>query len=414
VDIAVVGAGAAGLMAAIQAGRTGSRRVVALDGAARLGAKIRISGGGRCNVTHDGVDEADFDGATRPAIRKVLRSFDVAETIAFFEALGVELKREETGKLFPVTNRAATVLDALVAAAGEAGVELRHPFRVEHVAAEGDGFTLSGPAGDIRARRVILATGGRSVPATGSDGWGYELVSRLGHTLTEHVVPALVPLLLPADHPLTTLRGISAPVVLEVRTPSGKRLAAVEGSMLLTHFGLSGPAVLDVSRHWILARLRDFGVRLQVRWLPDEAEDTLDARLCALGRTPVGDWLRQRLPSRLADVLAGLAGVDPTVRGDALPRTKRRALVSTLTALVLPVTGDRGWPYAEVTAGGVPLTEVRLETMESRVCPGLYLCGEILDVDGRIGGFNFQWAWASGAIAGRGAARPRPQEGATP
>ncbi len=110
-------------------------------------------------------------------------------------------------------------------------------------------------------------------------------------------------------------------------------------------------------------------------------------------------------PSRLADVLAELAGVDPTLRGDALPRAKRRALVSTLTALVLPVTGDRGWPYAEVTAGGISLTEVRLETMESRVCPGLYLCGEILDVDGRIGGFNFQWAWASGTSAGRGAAR---------
>ena len=405
VDIAVVGAGAAGLMAAIQAARAGGGRVVALDGAARLGAKIRISGGGRCNVTHEVVEASDFHGASRPAIRKVLRQFDVVETIAFFEALGVALRREETGKLFPVTNRAATVLDALLVAAEDARVELRHPFRVEEITATEGGFVLAGPPGRLHARRVVLATGGRSVPETGSDGAGYELARRLGHTLTDDVVPALAPLLLPPDHPLTTLRGISAPVVLEVRLASGKRLATVEGALLLTHFGLSGPAVLDVSRHWILARIREGDAQLRVRWTPGDDEAALDAALRALGRTSVGDWLRERFPARLAVVLAGLAGVDPTMRGDALPRAARRALVSTLAGLVVPVTQDRGWAYAEVTAGGVPLTEVRLDTCASRVCEGLYLCGEILDVDGRIGGFNFQWAWASGASAGRGAAR---------
>ncbi len=406
-DIAVVGAGAAGLMAALQAGRAGGGRVVALDGAARLGAKIRISGGGRCNVTHDVVTEADFHGATPPAIRKVLRQFDVADTVAFFEAEGVELKREEAGKLFPVTERAGTVLDALVEAAEDAGVELRHPYRVERITPTTGGFVLAGPEGRLEARRVILATGGRSVPTTGSDGAGYEIARSLGHTLTEPIVPALVPLRLPEGHPLTALSGISAPVVLEVRAGSGKRLTSVEGAMLLTHFGLSGPAVLDVSRHWILAHAGDEGTRLHVCWLPGEDEPSVDARLRTLGGMQVLFWMRERFPSRLASVLLELAGVDPQVRGDALTRTARRSLVSTLAAMALPVLGSRGWAYAEVTAGGVPLRETRLETLASRVCPGLHLCGEVLDVDGRIGGFNFQWAWASGTSAGRAAARGR-------
>lgn len=408
VDIAVIGAGAAGLMAAIQAARAGGGRVVALDGATRLGAKIRISGGGRCNVTHESVSETDFCGATGPAIRKVLRQFDVTETLAFFGELGVEFVREDSGKLFPVTHRAATVVDALVAEAEESGVELRHPFRVEQLTRAPDGFVLAGPEGRLEARSVILATGGRSVPETGSDGSGYELARALGHSLTDEVVPALVPLLLPAEHPLTTLRGISTEVVLEVVRASGKRLARVAGAMLLTHFGLSGPAVLDVSRHWLLARRAEEGVALRVRWLPDEDVASVDRTLRALGRTAVREWLRPRFPQRLADVFLSLAGIPAETRGDELPREARRALVETLCAYPAPVTGDRGWAYAEVTAGGVPLTEVRLDTLASRVCEGLHLCGEILDVDGRIGGFNFQWAWASGASAGRGAAAGSP------
>ena len=175
--------------------------------------------------------------------------------------------------------------------------------------------------------------------------------------------------------------------------------------MLLTHFGLSGPAVLDVSRHWLLARRADPGAVLSVRWVPDESDASLEDELLALGRTPLLDWMRRRFPARLAVALLEMSGAEPGIRGDALTREARRAVLATLSGLALPVTGDRGWEYAEVTAGGVPLTEVRLDTCASRVCGGLFLCGEILDVDGRIGGFNFQWAWASGTSAGRGAAR---------
>ena len=410
-DIVIVGAGAAGLMAAIQAGRHArGARIVLVDGARTLGAKILVAGGGRCNVTHDVVSERDFAGSTPPAIRKVLRQFDVEATRTFFAELGVELKREETGKLFPVTDKARTVLDALLGAAREAGVEIVHPFRVERITREGGtGFLVAGPQGSLRARRVVLATGGKSLPKSGSDGGGYALATALGHTLTERIVPALVPLLLPEGHPLTTIPGVATDVRLEVRSATGKRLHAVEGALLCTHFGLSGPAVLDVSRHWILA-----GGDLFVSWLPDEDAASVDAALQALhGEHPLA-WLQERLPRRLAEVLLGLAGLPPATGGTParplqLTREARRAFMRTLVDHRLPVTSPRGWTWAEVTAGGIPLREVRLERMASRACEGLYLCGEILDVDGRIGGFNFQWAWASGTVVGRalGADRDR-------
>jgi predicted Rossmann fold flavoprotein len=390
-------------MAAIWAGRTrpGSS-VVLLDGARRLGAKILVSGGGRCNVTHHAVDETAFAGSSRKAIRKVLRRFDVPATVAFFRELGVELVREETGKLFPATDKARTVLDALLAAARDAGVELRHPWRV---AAVERGFVLSSAEGErLSARRVVLATGGRSLPRTGSDGAGYALARALGHTITPRVFPALVPLTLPRAHALCALSGLSAPVTLEVRSATGRRLADFTDSTLCTHFGLSGPSVLDVSRYFIAARFDDPGASLFANWLPGWTPQAVGD---ALRSTGPARFLAGRLPERLARALCELAGVDWATPAHRLTREARGALARAVTELPLPVTGDRGFSYAEVTAGGVPLSELHLETMESRVCPGLSLCGEICDVDGRIGGFNFQWAWASGYVAGVSAAAAR-------
>ena len=400
--VAVVGAGAAGLMAAIHAARGGQcGPVVALDGARTLGAKILVAGGGRCNVTHHAVDETAFAGSTRPAIRKVLRRFDVARTVEFFADLGVALKREETGKLFPASDRARTVLDALVRRADDAGVAVRHPWRVEVVERSRGAFVLRSASGErLEADRVVLASGGRSLPKTGSDGHGYVIARRLGHSVTPRVFPGLVPLTLPRDHPLCALSGLSAPVRLEVRSASGRRRVRMEGSLLCTHFGLSGPAALDISRYFIDARFDDHGAALVVNWLPAVAPDALDAALRGLGPRTPGTLLERWIPDRLVRTLCAVAGVDASRPGHRLTRPDRAALARTLLEMPLPVTGDRGFSYAEVTAGGVPLSEVRLETMESRKCPGLYLCGEICDVDGRIGGFNFQWAWASGYVAG--------------
>ncbi len=415
--IAVVGAGAAGLMAAIAAARaTPHVPVVAFDGAPRLGAKILIAGGGRCNVTHHVVSERDFHGSTAPAIRRVLRAFDVEATRAFFEAEGVPLKREPTGKLFPVSDRARDVLQALLDAARRAGVHLRVPARVTDVRGDADEGFLVDVAGVPTGERfgaVVLATGGRSVPKTGSDGSGHALAARLGLPLTPRIFPALVPLRLAEGHPLRALSGLATDVQLTVVSGTGRRLSTVTGALLCTHQGLSGPAVLDVSRLWQAARDEDPQAELLVHWLGDIAPEDLDSRLQQHGARPVRRALAPPLPDRLADALCGLAGVDPDQSGATLTREARKRLVGACTALRLPVTGTRGFEVAEVTAGGVPLAALT-PGLEARTRPGLFLCGEVCDVDGRIGGFNFQWAWASGTVAGRAAARRVSSDTAQP
>ncbi len=439
-DVAVIGAGAAGLMAAIFAAQSGAR-TIAIDGAKKIGAKILISGGGRCNVTHDQISASDFNG-NRNAIAKVLRTFDVAGTVAFFESHGVALKREATGKLFPVTDRARMVLDALLDAAREAGAEIRTGCRVEGMkVAQAGGATAQSPAskrtgrgagatsaarflvrteqGTVPANRVIFATGGRSVPKTGSDGFGYELVANLGHSV-EATFPALVPLILPPGHWLTSLRGASAEAELSVRSAAGRILERERGAMLFTHFGISGPVVLDISRHWIAARraaaaenveVAAAGTQLAANLLPDESFDTLEAKLIEQARqnprATIASAMRGKLVDRVVEALVRAAELEPSTPLAKLTKEERRRLVRALIELPLPVVRDRGFEYAEVTAGGVPLSEVDLRTMESRLCPGLYLCGEILDVDGKIGGYNFQWAWASGRLAGMSAGRQR-------
>src|SRR5438067_1058593 len=280
-DVAVVGAGAAGLMAAIFAGRAGAR-TIALDAAPSIGKKILISGGGRCNVTHDVVRAEDFNG-NRNAIAKVLRAFDVARTVEFFEQLGVPLKREETGKLFPVSDRARDVVEALLRAAREAGVEVRTGVRVT---------SLDG----LDAKHIVLATGGRSVPKTGSDGSGYALARAAGHTVTP-VFPALVPLIVGEGHWSRSISGTSVEAELSVKSPSGRVLHRQRGSMLFTHFGLSGPVVLDISRHFIAAQ----PATLSANFLPGETFESLE-RLLVSHEHPHATFasiLRRRLPDRL-------------------------------------------------------------------------------------------------------------------
>ncbi|MFG0292946.1 MAG: NAD(P)/FAD-dependent oxidoreductase [Phycisphaerales bacterium JB050] len=427
VDIAIIGAGAAGLMGAVFAGRAAQEtgrplKILALDGAKKLGAKILVAGGGRCNVTHYKVDADQYAGSSTNAIKKVLRRFGAAQTKAFFADLGVELKREDTGKMFPVTNKAQTVLDALLGEVRVADVELRHPWRVASLGRDEDGrFVITRQHTDdkgryiqtdepdtITAERVILATGGKALPRTGSDGAGYAFAKAMGHTITDRVFPSLVPILLgeQAKH-ITDLSGIASVATLEVRSGTGKKLKEFTNSTLCTHFGLSGPGPLDISRYFFDAQHHDPDAALVINWLPGESFESVDKLLLGLGKRSVHHWLKQErgFPERLVRMLCDQAKIDPGAPASTLTRDQRRELVRVLTDMVLPVTGDRGFTYAEVTAGGVPLDEINLKTMESRVCPGLHLIGEICDVDGRIGGFNFQWAWASGYIAGSAAGK---------
>ncbi len=400
VDLAIVGGGAAGLATAVFAAeQLGPRRVLVLDGAPRLGAKILVAGGGRCNVTHAVVSERDYHGP-RHLIKHVLAGFDVAAASAWFQSLGVTLKREPTGKLFPTTDDAHTVLNALLRRCGELGVTLATACRVRSVRRDDTGFLVSHAQGELHCRRLVLATGGKSLPRTGSDGQGYSLAQALGHTVTP-TYPALAPLVLASDFFHAQLAGLSQPVTLRSFV-SGKRVDERSGQMLWTHFGVSGPVVLDASRFCLgaLAAGQPFALRMALveddfagveKWLIDAGQ----------GRASLLNVLGQRLPQRLAQALCAhlkLPGATPGAApgaGAQLPREARRGLAHALTELELPVLRDRGWNHAEVTAGGIPLSELDHRTMQSRCCAGLYLVGEILDVDGRIGGFNFQWAWST-------------------
>lgn len=408
VDLAVVGAGAAGLMAAIQAGRAGpGLRVVALEGARKVGAKILVSGGGRCNVTHERVVARDFAGGKRRRIDRVLKRFRVEDTRAFFAAEGVDLVREDTGKLFPVANRARVVVEALLRAAHAAGAEVRSGFRVEGLATrEGGGFEVTARDGTtLHARRVVLSPGGKSLPKSGSDGWGHAVARELGLVVTEPILPALVPLTLPGNHPLLARAGTTLDATLTLRAGGGgKHLHQVTGSTLITHVGLSGPAVLDISRYFLMARVGDPGAELVASWIPGRTREEVDRDLREVPARELAAWLARRMPRRLAETCLARASLPADAVGE-LPREARRRLAGVLAEDVLPVTGDLGFAKAEVTAGGVALEEVDARTLEATRVPGLHLAGEVLDVDGRIGGFNFQWAWASGYVAGAEAAR---------
>lgn len=427
----VVGAGAAGLMASIEAARAGSR-VLLLEGQKTLGAKILISGGGRCNVTNARVSEADYNSGVPRTVRNILRSYPQSKTVTFFSTIGVELVEEQWGKLFPTSSKARTVLDALVKAAHDSGVRLEHPRRVTKVGKEGEVYGVAGEDFSFHGRTLILTTGGLSLPATGSDGGGFGLARSLGHTLT-HTVPALAPLTSP-DKGWSVLSGLSCEVRLslfvapaQVRgvTPLGDPRRAdqrehgggerrqdpetsASGPFLFTHRGFSGPAALDLSRHW--AWNRGFGgeVRILASFAPGLTEEAfLKATQSDIGSHPnrrlvahLGRWV----PERLARELVRRSGLPEHLPLSQLSHEARKKLAQVLLQCELQVDGTEGFKKAEATAGGVPLDEVDAKTLESQKSPGLFLAGEILDVDGRLGGFNFQWAWSSGHVAGLAAA----------
>ena len=306
-----------------------------------------------------------------------------------------------------MSNKSRTVLDALLREAARVGVSIRTSQRVTEIHGREGGFVLQTAEGPITARRVVLATGGLSLPKTGSDGLGYTLARSLGHSLVP-TVPALEPLVLSGDFHVP-LSGIAHDAAIRI-SRAGEKTVNVRGSLLWTHFGISGPLALDASRFFRRAKADGVAVVMTLSFAPDLTPDEADARLLAAVRDRPhqnvatelvrGYGVTQAVAQRLAEA-TGLVN-EPLAK---LTREKRRALATALLALPLDVIGGRGYNFAEVTSGGVALDEVDPKTMESRLVPGLYFVGEILDVDGRIGGFNFQWAWSTAKVAGRALAR---------
>jgi predicted Rossmann fold flavoprotein len=408
--IVVIGAGAAGLVAAIFARSTG-RPVVLLERTTDGGRKILISGGGRCNILPSVLQPERFvTDSPSHVVRGLLRSWPLAGQRAFFEEdIGIPLAlEEETGKLFPVSNRARDVRDGLVALAQAKGVEIQSQTSATGLEALGSGsagneprWRLTTSRGNVDASQVIMATGGLSVPLTGSDGTGLVLAQQLGHRI-HPTYPALTPLT--GTTPLlAALSGIS--VNVRIRAKRLRQTSESHGGFLFTHRGFSGPSVLDVSHIAVRSRMGaepQDRATLRVQWTDRDAETW--ARELTAAQGLIVNLVARHLPERLAEVLCLEAGLPPDRRGPELRRQERTALVEALTAYALPWSGDEGYKKAEVTGGGVALTDINPRTLESLRQPGLFLCGEMLDAFGPIGGYNFAWAWATGRAAGLGAA----------
>jgi predicted Rossmann fold flavoprotein len=401
--VAVIGAGAAGTMAAIFAAAAAADTIL-LERTRDGGRKILISGGGRCNVLPARVDESRFVTDSSPnTLRKIVRAWPLHEQIAFFEGeLGIPLVEEtESVKLFPASHRARDVRDGLLAHAARRGVAVHTDITVTGFAPEGDGWRIDRLGGEpLSVDALIVATGGLSVPNTGSDGLGLRVLERLGHAI-HPTYAALTPLI--ADPaPFGHLSGVSLPVTLTAR--SDARSATATGGFLFTHHGYSGPSVLNVSHVVVRARAESRPAQVTVRWTA-VSDEAVEAALRPQGTRTLLGALRTMVPDRLASLLLEQIGVDAGRSLAELPRDDRRRVIEVLVRGTLPWTGDEGYKKAEVTGGGVSLAEVDPRTLESRRQPGLYLCGEVLDAFGPIGGYNFLWAWATGRAAGLGAAR---------
>ncbi len=389
-DVIIIGAGAAGLMTAIKA-QQGGAKVLLLEGSPKVGAKILMSGGTRCNVTNKSISEKDYNSTQLMTVRNILRAFDNKQAIAFFNGIGVELVLEETGKYFPVTNSGKTVLDALLKAVGPS---IKTNCKVNRVSGRDGLFDVAGSGFVFQARNVVLATGGLSYPTTGSDGVGYRLAAGFGHQLIK-TDAALTPLTT-EDKDYRALAGITLPVCLTMRI-NGKKAVSFADSFLFAHFGFSGPAALDISRHWVRAEGRR---ELTASFLPQFDEAAFERILLGNPNKQVKSILVNYLPLRLVEVLLKKAGVSTDLLLNKLSKDKRQVLLALLLRNPLAINGVVGYSKAEVTAGGIDFAQINSKTLESKLQPGLFFTGEILDVDGRIGGFNFQWAWASGQVVG--------------
>jgi hypothetical protein len=406
-DIVILGAGAAGLVAAFRAAELGAR-VLLLEKNRRPGVKILMSGGTRCNITHDcderGIVEAF--GRNGKFLHSALAALGVRQTIELFEAEGVPTKVEPPGKVFPVSNKAADVLDALVRRLERSGASMAVDEPATDVRQTKGAFTVATPRRIIGARAVILTVGGRSYPGSGTTGDGYRFAASFGHTIIPPR-PALTPITSPAPW-VAELRGVTLPDVVLTLADGGRQLARRRGALLFAHFGLSGPVALDVSRE-ISGHAEPAALDLAVDLLPGlpapELDRLLQERSLTAGKKQLANVLAEWLPHRLGEMILRLAHQPIDRKATALARGNRQTLVTAIKRLAVPVAGTLGFGKAEVTAGGVALNEVDSRTLMSKKVPGLYFAGELLDLDGPIGGYNFQAAWSTGWLAGTSSAK---------
>jgi hypothetical protein len=399
--IVIVGGGAAGFFAALACAEAQSgAEIVVLEKTSQFLSKVKISGGGRCNATHADFDAREFSKRFPRGERALISAFgkfQASDTVAWFESRGVKLKIESDGRMFPMTDSSQTIIDCLLNAAQKAGVKLKANCGVENVAKKfGGGFDLTLSNGEILScDKLLLAIGGCRTPALG------QLAVSLGHTL-EPPVPSLFTFHIEIPW-LRQLAGISVENI-EASVPETK--LRERGALLLTHWGLSGPAILRLSAWGARAlHAKNYNFKLQINWLPHLSEEKLAAEFQARRKSQpaklIVNFPIASLPARLWEQLVIASGIARDTRWAALSGGAQHKLIQQLLRSEFPVTGKSLNKDEFVTCGGVKLSEVNFKTMESKICPGLFFAGEVLDVDGITGGFNFQAAWTTGWIAGR-------------
>jgi len=400
--VIIAGGGAAGFFAAIACAETNPEAEVSIfEQTSNPLAKVRISGGGRCNVTHACFEPRELVKRYPRGGRELLGAFSrwqPRDTVAWFETHGVQLKTEDDGRMFPTTDSSATIIDCLVRSASSAGVKVRTGCGMKEVQpnVEGGGFIVTLSSGEtVSTDRLLIATGG------GRAEGGLALLKKLGHTI-EQPIPSLFTFHID-DPRLKDLAGLS--VEKAVVSVAAKKLRE-QGPLLVTHWGMSGPAVLKLSA-WGARALHetDYKFTLSVNWLgattPDAARAALAAARTSNARKQVGTWNPFSLPQRLWERLIAAAGITSTMIWTSVSNPLLGAICAQLTAGEYAVSGKSMNKEEFVTCGGVRLTEVDFKTMQSRICPGLFFAGEVLDIDGVTGGFNFQAAWTTGWLAGK-------------
>lgn len=414
-NVIVVGGGSAGLMACIAAARNGAS-VLLLDKGSKLGRKLGISGGGRCNVTNAKETEdliAHIPGNGR-FLYSAFQHFNNRDIMNFFESLGIALKEEDNGRMFPVSDKAASVVNTLVSEVRRLGVEIKTDTPVAEVLYEhgqAAGVKLVSGA-TCRAQAVILATGGKSVPHTGSTGDGYPWAEAAGHTITE-LYATEVPIVSRESWIASKeLQGLSLrDVELSVWNPKGKKTIGHRGDMIFTHFGLSGPIALRCSQfiRQVKIKFKVNQVEMAVDLFPDlpphELDRMLRDKLAAEPKKAIKNVLKGTVPERMLPLLLERAELDGDATFAHLPKQQWSAFVDILKKFAIQVTGTKSIEEAFVTGGGVNLKEIHPKTMESKLMPGLYFCGEILDIHGYTGGYNITAAFSTGYTAGMHAAQ---------
>ena len=394
-DVAVIGAGAAGMMCAAVAAQNG-KRVVIIDHAAKLAEKIRISGGGRCNFTNINTTPANFLSKNPHFAKSALSRYTPQDFLALIKKHRISFHEKHRGQLF-CDNSAEQIIEMLKAECASGGVTWRMPTRVESLEQMDDGFLLATDTGDILAQAVVIATGGLSIPKIGATDFAYRIADQFELAVVE-TRPGLVPLTFdgPEWEAFAPLSGIALEV--EVETSSGKGKTAIKGKfredLLFTHRGLSGPAILQISSYW------QPGTPIVVNLLPevDVAAELIENK--GVLKKQMGNLLSQWLPARLAERLLEVADIPVDARLADMPDAKLKKLGDAINRWAIVPTGSEGYRKAEVTLGGIDTRELSQQTMESSKVAGLYFIGEAVDVTGWLGGYNFQWAWASAFAAG--------------